>query len=136
MIANSNLSPEPFFIDFQSARKGPCIYDLVSFLWQSKAGFTDDYRRKQITVYLHFLEKHISFSKKSFLTEIPHWAIFRLIQVLGAYGLRGLKEGKSHFIESIPGAIFNLDSILNNWGLSSCYPQLYTICQQLKTIYL
>lgn len=32
----------PFFIDFQSGRKGPVYYDIASFLWQAKAAYPKD----------------------------------------------------------------------------------------------
>ena len=34
------------------------------------------------------------------------------MQVLGAYGFRGLIEKKAHFIESIPPALHNIDKLL------------------------
>ena len=39
-----------YFIDYQGGRKGPAAYDLASFLWQAKAGFTPELRDHYINV--------------------------------------------------------------------------------------
>ena len=46
--------------------------------------------------------------------------MFRTLQVLGAYGLRGLHEQKPHFIESIFPALNNLKSL--SIGLERDFP--------------
>ena len=39
-------------IDFQSGRKGPAVYDVVSFLWQAKAEIPTDLRNRLIDCYI------------------------------------------------------------------------------------
>ena len=41
----------PFLIDFQGGRRGPVLYDLVSFLWQAKANFPAALRQELIGEY-------------------------------------------------------------------------------------
>lgn len=103
---------EVYFIDYQSARFGPGIYDLVSFAWQAKAGFTTRWKEKIIDLYIEMMEREGMLSRNTIMENIPYWAMFRIIQTLGAYGLRGLKEGKKHFIESLPPALHNLLELL------------------------
>lgn len=104
---------KPYFIDFQSARRGPCVYDLVSFVWQAKAAYTDDERRDFVDHYVKCYSETNGVGEDLLRSLIPLWAIFRVMQVLGAYGLRGLKEGKQHFIDSIPYAVANLFDLLS-----------------------
>lgn len=131
-----------WFIDFQGARKGPVTYDAVSFIWQAKAPFSFS-EREELENY--YIEKFVETSSKSsadrnndekFAEELRQqinlMKIFRTLQVLGAYGFRGLIERKSHFIESIPFAIKNLKQFLKE-GLLAEYPEITLIADSLDT---
>ena len=103
---------EPHFIDFQGGRKGPIYYDLVSFVYQAKAGIPSEIREDLIRTYLENLKAYTTVEEKEFREKLMLFALFRNLQVLGAYGYRGLIEGKAHFISSIPFAIKNLKNLL------------------------
>ena len=106
---------KPYFIDFQGGRKGPVYYDVASFLWQAKANFPDELRNELLDVYLKALSKyqpHIN--QLNFKKRLRYFVLFRILQVLGAYGFRGYIEKKPHFIESIPFALNNLKELLQN----------------------
>lgn len=108
---------KPYFIDYQSCRYGPGIYDLVSFAWQAKARFSQKEREKITELYCRILSNAVGCSvQDTITTALPYWAAFRIIQTLGAYGLRGIKEGKTHFIESLHPALHNLLDILEGNG--------------------
>lgn len=119
-----------YWIDFQGGRKGPGIYDAVSFLWQAKAGFSDDTRRELLNVYIDSYSGLKKIDRKILTDSVGIFAAFRTLQVLGAYGFRGLVEKKAHFIESIPGALSNLQRLLEK-GMLSPYPELEKVCSQL-----
>ena len=53
------------------------------------------------------------------------------MQVLGAYGFRGLFEKKEHFIQSIPFAIKNLKWLIDNASLEQHFPELEKVWQQI-----
>ena len=53
------------------------------------------------------------------------------MQTLGAYGLRGLIENKSHFIESIPLAIKNLIYLNKKVEILNQLPQLQQVINQI-----
>ena len=118
VIENGYQTSKPFFIDFQSGRRGPCVYDLVSFVWQAKAAYTEEERVCFIHRYVERYSRINGVREDTLLEMIPLWALFRVMQVLGAYGLRGLKEKKKHFIESIPFAVKNLRDLLSSPVLS------------------
>ncbi|MBD5301495.1 MAG: phosphotransferase [Bacteroides sp.] len=131
-LKNDGECPDytPVFIDFQGGRKGPMLYDAVSLLWQAKAGFSEDFRKKMIYYY----SKLIGGIRGIETSEIERYAgliaLFRTLQVLGAYGFRGLVQKRAHFLESIPGALNNLKHLLDEKELAS-YPQLELIAGRL-----
>ncbi len=120
---------KPCFIDFQGGRFGPVIYDAVSFLWQAKAEFSDDFRTEMLGHYFEELSRFTSRDRDYDIESryVNLFALFRTLQVLGAYGLRGLVERKAYFIESIPSALNNLKSIMVRGGIDS-YPELKKVC--------
>lgn len=119
---------EPYFIDFQGGRRGAIYYDVVSFIWQAKAGFSPELRQKLTQTYLHSLKKLMPVDEQLFAARIRVFALFRTLQVLGAYGFRGLMEKKPHFIESIPFALKNLTEILNDF---SQFPYLVEVLKKI-----
>ena len=120
---------QPYFIDFQGGRKGPTQYDVASFLWQAKANIPAFLREELIDAYLDELHKlQPSLAEQSWRAALPHFVLFRTLQVLGAYGYRGYFERKPHFLESIPNAIKNLREILNQLPE---YPYLRELADRL-----
>lgn len=131
---------KPYFIDFQGGRKGPVQYDVASFLWQAKAHFSDEVRNRLIEAYLdeqsHIcLQQGRMFDRTAFSRTLPYYVLFRTLQVLGAYGYRGLFEHKAHFIESIPYALCNLQRLFEqHTDLQEEYPNIYEVSQRLQTL--
>ena len=131
---------KPYFIDFQGGRKGPVQYDVASFLWQAKAHFSDEVRNRLIEAYLdeqsHIcLQQGRTFDRTAFSRTLPYYVLFRTLQVLGAYGYRGLFEHKAHFIESIPYALCNLQRLFEqHTDLQEEYPYIYEVSQRLQTL--
>lgn len=120
----------PGFIDYQGGMFGPAIYDAVSFLWQSKAGFSDGLRNEMLDYYASEYSSVRGVPESDVRESAGLFALFRTLQVLGAYGFRGLVQKKSHFIESIPGAIGNLRSLIEK-EIADSYPELKMSCMAL-----
>lgn len=114
---------KPWWIDFQSMRRGPVLYDVASFLWQARAGFSDEERRRYADVYYEHLPSEVRIDRHDFGVQLQKMALLRLLQVLGAYGLRGLTERKAHFIQSIPAALANVVALFDN-VIGGVYPEL------------
>ncbi len=106
----------PYFIDFQGGRRGPVQYDVASFLWQASARYPKSLREELIKVYLKGLKQYQEVSEKQFRQGLQLCVLFRLLQVLGAYGFRGYFERKKHFLESIPPAMESLRDLLQSGG--------------------
>ncbi|MDR2824813.1 MAG: phosphotransferase, partial [Prevotellaceae bacterium] len=121
---------KPYFIDFQGARRGAVYYDLASFLWQASANFPPELREELMQTYLQNLKKFTDFNEWNFRKNLNNFLLFRTLQVLGAYGFRGLIEKKQHFIESIPFALQNLQEILQN-AETEKFPYLVEILNKI-----
>lgn len=121
----------PYFIDFQGGRRGPAYYDIVSFLWQASARYSDQLRRNLLSEYMAEINRDIhNPAVYGNLRMVNHYVIFRILQVLGAYGFRGYFERKQHFIDSIPPALENLQIVIDNSGFRDI-PYLGKVCQNL-----
>lgn len=122
---------KPYFIDFQGGRRGPTQYDVASFLWQAKANIAPEVREKLIAAYLEELAslQPSDFNRQEWRAALPHFVLFRTLQVLGAYGYRGYFERKRHFLESVPNALRNLREVLSSLGDE--YPYLRELAEQL-----
>lgn len=118
-----------WWIDFQAARKGPCVYDLVSFLWQARARFSPEFRREMTDEYFGAWSALRRFDIAAARKSVVTFVALRTLQVLGAYGFRGVTQGRAHFLASIPMAYDNLEEILP--GLSERYPELGRLCSEI-----
>ena len=103
---------EPWFIDFQGGRRGPVYYDVASFVWQAKAAYPAPLREKLVRAYMDALRAYQPVDEKHFCERLRLFVLFRMLQVLGCYGFRGLWEQKPYFRDSIPFALQNIREIL------------------------
>ena len=124
---------KPWLIDFQGGRRGPVEYDLVSFLWQARAGFPSALRRELIAEYLRSASRYRTFDEEAFYRRLQYFVLFRTLQVLGAYGYRGYYERKAHFIQSIPMAIDNLRTLLAENDFADM-PYLSAMLREMTTL--
>lgn len=118
---------EPWFIDFQGGRRGPLYYDVASFLWQARARFPQELREHLLDVYMSSLEQFMPVEREQFMFHMRLFVLFRLLQVLGCYGFRGLWEGKKAFSDSIPPALDLLEAQLP-------YPEYPYLSEVLKCL--
>lgn len=95
-------------IDFQGARRGPTAYDVASLLWQSRLALSDAERRRLTETYI---EAACVTDRQAFMLRLADMRLLRMLQTLGAYGLRGLVEHKGLFLTSLPKALRELSSI-------------------------
>ena len=120
---------EVFFIDYQGGMKGAVQYDVASLLWQAKAELPDEWKNNLLDYYIdcaeELLQKKIDRSR--FTGQYHGYVLIRLLQVLGAYGFRGLFERKAHFLTSIPMALRNLRWFLQNKIVGISVPEFERI---------
>ncbi|MBK7762545.1 MAG: phosphotransferase [Bacteroidetes bacterium] len=123
---------QPHFIDYQGGMPGPLQYDIASLLWQAKANLPHEWKQELYAYYLHALQQKIRVDEKEFESTYSRIVLIRLLQVLGAYGLRGMIEKRTHFLTSIPAALKNITSWLSQYELVD-YPVLHSVLQSLVT---
>ena len=120
----------PYFIDYQGGRRGPLQYDVVSLLYQVKAQMPQTLRDELLTHYKKALSTYLDPEAIQFDQYYPYFVYLRLLQVLGAYGFRGLIQKKAHFIESIPYALNEL-RIWNEQNPLKDFPELQNTIDQV-----
>jgi aminoglycoside/choline kinase family phosphotransferase len=113
------------FIDFQGGMKGALQYDVASMLWQAKAELPDDWKKTLLDYYMQCVEQLLGtpINRLRFESQYYGYVLIRLLQVLGAYGFRGLFERKAHFLISIPLALRNLKWFLVNKQVGIVLPE-------------
>lgn len=122
-----------WLIDYQGSMQGPPQYDVASLLWQAKAQLPDTWKEELLTSYITSVNalptprvEEIHFRK-----GYAQLVLLRMLQVLGAYGFRGLLERKPHFLSSIAPALKNLSGFLANHPQLPAYPELRSLLEKL-----
>lgn len=124
-----------YFIDYQGCMQGPPQYDIASLLWQAKAKLPQKWKDELLNSYITSLN-NLPMSKvdEMYLRKgYSQFVMLRLVQVLGAYGFRGLLERKPHFISSIAPALHNLETFLNDNPQIPSYPKLRGLLEKLSS---
>ncbi|MBL0145256.1 MAG: phosphotransferase [Chitinophagaceae bacterium] len=119
------------FIDYQGGMKGAPQYDVASLLWQAKANLPDDWKNYLLEDYINSFEKIVeeTVDRDVFKSQYNGYVLIRLLQVLGAYGFRGLFERKAHFLTSIPLALQNLKWFINNQSIGIAVPEFKKVLE-------
>ncbi len=123
---------KPYFIDFQGGRRGPIYYDVASFIWQARAGFPQWLKEKMLGSYLEALSEYRTVDVEDFRRKLELFILFRTLQVLGAYGFRGLIEHKAKFVTPIPQAVANLKERLHT--IENEYSYLYEVLAAMTAL--
>ena len=123
-----------YFIDYQGGRKGPLQYDIISLLYQVKAQLPNALRLELLDHYKKELSKYVNTEEIGFDKYYNAFILLRLLQVLGAYGFRGLIQKKQHFIESIPFALNELLSLKDDLHFPFETNELTNVLDQIEKI--
>jgi aminoglycoside/choline kinase family phosphotransferase len=119
------------FIDYQGGMKGAPQYDVASLLWQAKANLPDDWKNRLLEDYMNAFETVVQeqIDRDVFRSQYNGYVLIRLLQVLGAYGFRGLFERKAHFLTSIPLALQNLKSFVTHQSVGIALPEFKKVLE-------
>jgi aminoglycoside/choline kinase family phosphotransferase len=122
---------KPYFIDYQGGRRGALQYDIASLLYDAKADVPFDLRDELLELYIVQAAKHAKIDKAEFKKFFPGFALIRIMQAMGAYGLRGFHEKKPLFLQSIPYAIRNIEHVLLSSNMPVEVPELTGVLKRL-----
>ncbi len=116
---------EVHFIDYQGGMKGALQYDVASLLWQAKAELSEEWKDNLLNYYMDEVEELLNrpIDKNTFTSQYNGYVLIRLLQVMGAYGFRGLFERKAHFLASIPLALRNMKFFIENKRIGIATPE-------------
>lgn len=101
-----------WFIDFQSARKGPLQYDLASLLIDPYVKLPQRVQDELLEFTMDRLGLTSAQTKKEFKLSYNHCCITRNLQMLGAFGFLTRVKNKSGFEAFIPLAMAGLKTRL------------------------
>lgn len=113
------------FIDYQGGMKGAPQYDVASMIWQARANLPEGWKERLLDDYLNSFEQIIGqeVDRAIFKSQYNGYVLIRLLQVLGAYGFRGLFERKAQFLTSIPQALNNLKGFIDDQSIGIALPE-------------
>jgi aminoglycoside/choline kinase family phosphotransferase len=119
------------FIDYQGGMKGAPQYDVASLLSQAKANLTEEWKQNLLEDYINSFEAIVeeTVDRDVFRSQYNGYVLIRLLQVLGAYGFRGLFERKAHFLTSIPLALNNLKSFITHHSVGIAVPEFKKVLE-------
>lgn len=112
------------FIDYQGGMNGAPQYDVASMLWQARAGLSEEWKANLLNDYMDAFEQLVGgqLNRNVFRSQYYGYVLIRLLQVLGAYGFRGLFERKAQFLTSIPLALNSVKWFLQHHDLGISLP--------------
>lgn len=121
IVKNEEVS----FIDFQGGMKGALQYDVASLLWQAKAELSEEWKDSLLEYYMDQIDLLLkeTVDRVTFVSQYNGYVLIRLLQVMGAYGFRGLFERKAHFLASIPLALRNLKFFIEHKRIGIITPE-------------
>lgn len=122
---------KPYFIDYQGGMEGNTLYDLVSLLWQAKVQLSPNLKEELKCYYMEKVKNKTNLAGDQLEEAYQYCLLIRLLQVLGAYGFRGILQRKPYFINSIFFGINNLKCWMGQNILIKKYPELARVISKL-----
>lgn len=123
---------EVWFIDYQGGRQGALQYDVASLLYDAIVQIPDEQREELLEYYMQELQQFRTVNVDNFCRDYYHFVLIRLLQAMGAFGLRGLYERKQHFIDSIVPGLGNISVLFESGKLGEAYPEIRRVVETLR----
>jgi aminoglycoside/choline kinase family phosphotransferase len=124
---------KPYFIDYQSGRRGALQYDVASLLYDAKANIPEKNRQELLMHYISSVNKVHPIDADRFMRYFYGFVLIRIMQAFGAYGYLAGVRGKKRFLKSVPFAISNIELLLTRDTFLKNTPTLCNIFEALVT---
>jgi aminoglycoside/choline kinase family phosphotransferase len=113
-----------YFVDYQGGRKGALQYDPASILFEARVDLSPDLRKELLGFYLEKLQHKTGIRPEEYKKHYYGFVLVRILQAMGAYGIRGIVENKPLFLQSIPFGIKNIGWLRENSLIPGGMPEL------------
>jgi len=113
-------------IDFQDAKEGALLYDLVSLLRDVYVKL--DAKEVERLVLLFKKLKGIEVDEATFMRWFDFTGLQRHIKILGIFARLSIRDGKDGYLKDIPLTLHYIEEV------GSKYPELHGLLALLKTI--
>ncbi len=100
MVHDGNL----YFLDYQSGRKGPLLYDLASYLYSGSITLTENEREELKSYYLESLSE-FNVTIDNFEDKWDYIVLIRMIQMLGSYSFSYDERKDNYYKQKIVSGI-------------------------------
>ena len=120
-----------YFIDYQGGRLGALQYDVASLLFEARIDLPPELREELLNYYLDSLGRQNREAAEAFKSYYYGFVLIRILQAMGAYGLRGIIENIPLFLQSIPYGIQNIGWLLDNSLIPEGMPELTKCLERL-----
>lgn len=120
-----------WFIDYQGGRQGALHYDVASLLYDAIVAIPDIQREELLDYYIGELQRWRPVDAEVFRKDYYRFVLIRLLQAMGAFGLRGLYERKQHFIDSIQPGLKGIHGLFESGRLGDDYPEIRRIVSNM-----
>lgn len=120
-----------WFIDYQGGRQGALHYDVASLLYDAIVAIPDGQREELLDYYVEELQQWRPMDAQVFRRDYYRFVLIRLLQAMGAFGLRGLYEHKQHFIDSIQPGLQGIYGLFEAGHLGDDYPEIRRIVSNM-----
>jgi len=110
---------------------GALQYDVASLLFEARVDLPAEIREELLQYYLDKLGDVSKNDAAEFQKYYYGFVLVRIMQAMGAYGLRGIIENIPLFLQSIPYAIQNVGWLLDRSLIPQGMPELTRCLQRL-----
>ncbi|HEX2787805.1 MAG TPA: phosphotransferase [Ignavibacteria bacterium] len=105
---------EFYFIDYQSGRKGPLYYDVVSFIFSGSSNITNENKLKYLEQYNNILKTNFNLDYSDKIKEFYDIAVMRILQMLGSYGSTYSTKKDTSYLKKINKQVDNILFVVEN----------------------